>query len=128
LTQTDAPRRAVRLHRLPGEEGLRLKLYQREGAIVLSDAVPVLENFGFRVLEEVPTALAKGRLGFIHDFLVALPEGIEGEGLLARKEAIEESLAAVLNGGAEDDLFNRLIVTAGLTARGANWMRAWYRY
>ncbi len=128
LTLAGAPRRAVRLHRLPGEEGLRLKLYQREGAIVLSDAVPVLENFGFRVLEEVPTALDKGRLGFIHDFLVALPEGIEGEALLARKDAIEESLAAVLNGAAEDDLFNRLIVTAGLTARGANWMRAWYRY
>ncbi|MBX9886006.1 MAG: NAD-glutamate dehydrogenase, partial [Novosphingobium sp.] len=70
LTLAGAPRRAVRLHRLPGEEGLRLKLYQREGAIVLSDAVPVLENFGFRVLEEVPTALDKGRLGFIHDFLV----------------------------------------------------------
>jgi len=128
LTLTGAPRRAARLHRLPGEEGLRLKLYQREGAIVLSDAVPVLENFGFRVLEEVPTALDKGRLGFIHDFLVALPEGIDAEALLARAEAIEESLAAVLNGGAEDDLFNRLIVTAGLTARGANWMRAWYRY
>ncbi|MBX9885911.1 MAG: NAD-glutamate dehydrogenase, partial [Novosphingobium sp.] len=80
------------------------------------------------VLEEVPTALDKGRLGFIHDFLVALPEGIEGEALLARADAIEESLAAVLNGAAEDDLFNRLIVTAGLTARGANWMRAWYRY
>ena len=128
LTQTGAPRRAVRLHRLPGEEGLRLKLYQREGAIVLSDAVPVLENFGFRVLEEVPTALDKGRLGFIHDFLVALPEGIDGEALLARADAIEESLAAVLNGAAEDDQFNRLIVTAGLTARGANWMRAWYRY
>jgi len=128
LTQTGAPRRAARLHRLPGEEGLRLKLYQREGAIVLSDAVPVLENFGFRVLQEVPTALDKGRLGFIHDFLVALPEGLDGEGLLTRAEAIEESLAAVLNGAAEDDMFNRLIVAAGLTARGANWMRAWYRY
>ena len=128
LTQTGAPRRAARLHRLPGEEGLRLKLYQREGAIVLSDAVPVLENFGLRVLQEVPTALDKGRLGFIHDFLVALPEGLDGEGLLTRAEAIEESLAAVLNGAAEDDMFNRLIVAAGLTARGANWMRAWYRY
>jgi glutamate dehydrogenase len=128
LTHSDAPRRAARFHRLPGEEGLRLKLYQREGAIILSDAVPVLENFGFRVLQEVPTALDKGRLGFIHDFLVALPEGVDGEGLLTRAEAIEESLAAVLNGAAEDDMFNRLIVVAGLTARGANWMRAWYRY
>ena len=30
------------------------------GSIPLSDAVPVLENFGFRVLEEVPTALDDG--------------------------------------------------------------------
>ncbi|MCW1382132.1 NAD-glutamate dehydrogenase [Novosphingobium sp. KCTC 2891] len=128
LGTAGAPRRAVRLHRLPGEEGLRLKLYQREGAIVLSDAVPVLENFGFRVLEEVPTALDKGRLGFIHDFLVATPADTAAEDLLARAAQIEGSLAAVLNGAAEDDAFNRLIVAVGLSAREANWLRAWFRY
>ena len=32
----------------------------RGGLIPLSEAVPVLENFGFRVLEEMPTALAGG--------------------------------------------------------------------
>lgn len=128
LTADDAPRRAVQLHRLPGESGLRLKLYQREGAIVLSDAVPVLENFGFRALEEVPTALDHGKLGFIHDFLVAHPVDTTPEALLARATAIEDSLAAVLNGAAEDDAFNRLIVAVGLTAIEANWLRAWYRY
>jgi glutamate dehydrogenase len=128
LTAPGAPRRAARLHRLPGEEGLRLKLYQREGAIVLSDAVPVLENFGFRVLEEVPTALDRGRLGFIHDFLVALPADTAADGLLERAAAIETSLAGVLNGVAEDDAFNRLIVAVGLAAREANWLRAWFRY
>lgn len=128
LTADDAPRRAVRLHRLAGESALRLKLYQREGAIVLSDAVPVLENFGFRALEEVPTALDHGKLGFIHDFLVAHPADTTPEALLARSAAIEESLAAVLNGAAEDDAFNRLIVAVGLTATEANWLRAWYRY
>ena len=35
---------------------------------------------------------------------------------------------AVLNGEAEDDAFNRLISIAGLAAREANWLRAWYRY
>ncbi len=128
LTSAGAPRRAARLHRLRGEEGLRLKLYQREGAIILSDAVPVLENFGFRVLEEIPTALDKGRLGFIHDFLVAPPAEIEPDALVERAAQIEDALAAVLNGDDEDDQFNRLIVAAALTRRGTNWMRAWYRY
>ncbi|MCX7284340.1 MAG: NAD-glutamate dehydrogenase [Novosphingobium sp.] len=128
LAGTKAPRRAARLHRNASELALRLKLYQREGAIVLSDAVPVLENFGFRVLEELPTPLDGGRLGFIHDFLVSHPADSSVEDLLARADAIEGSLAAVLNGAAEDDAFNRLIVATGLTATEANWLRAFYRY
>ncbi|MBB4614696.1 NAD-glutamate dehydrogenase [Novosphingobium taihuense] len=128
LSGSNAPRRAARLHRHPGEAALRLKLYQREGAIVLSDAVPVLENFGFRVLEEVPTPLDGGRLGFIHDFLVSHPADSSIEDLMARATSIESSLSAVLNGAAEDDAFNRLIVGTGLTAVEANWLRAFYRY
>ena len=128
LHATGAPRRAVRLHRLGAEEDLRLKLYQRDGAIVLSDAVPVLENFGFRVMQEVPTALSGGKLGYIHDFLVAVPAEGGIEALLARKGAIEDALAAVLNGGAEDDGFNRLITGIGLSPQEANWLRAWFRY
>lgn len=128
LSGSNAPRRAVRLHRNPGEAALRLKLYQREGAIVLSDAVPVLENFGFRVLEEVPTPLDGGGLGYIHDFLVAHPDDSSVDDLLARAASIESSLSAVLNGAAEDDAFNRLIVATGLAATEANWLRAFYRY
>ena len=128
LQAPGAPRRAARLHQLGAEEDLRLKLYQRDGAIVLSDAVPVLENFGFKVLQEVPTALANGKLGYIHDFLVTLPGDGEAEALLARKAEIEDALAAVLNGTAENDGFNRLITTVGLLPYQANWLRAWYRY
>ena len=128
LQAPGAPRRAARLHQLGAEEDLRLKLYQRDGAIVLSDAVPVLENFGFKVLQEVPTPLANGKLGYIHDFLVTLPGDGEAEALLARKAEIEDALAAVLNGTAENDGFNRLITTVGLLPYQANWLRAWYRY
>lgn len=128
LSGSKAPRRAARLHQNAGEAALRLKLYQREGAIVLSDAVPVLENFGFRVLEEVPTPLDGGRLGYVHDFLVAHPADSSVADMLGRANAIENSLAAVLNGGAEDDAFNRLIVATGLSAVEANWLRAFYRY
>ncbi|MGG2339495.1 hypothetical protein ACE4ZU_26715, partial [Salmonella enterica] len=85
-----------------------------------SDAVPVLENFGFRGLQEQPTALAQGRLGFVHDFLVAPPADTAIDDLLARKAAIEDALAGVLNGAAEDDGFNRLIAVVGLSPREAN--------
>ena len=124
-----ATRRAARLYRLPGaSSGLRLKLYQREGTLPLSDAVPVLENFGFRVMEEVPTLVDGGRIATIHDFLLALPAGQSEDAVLPRAAAIERAIAEVLNGEAEDDPFNRLIVTTGLDARHANWLRAWFRY
>jgi len=126
LTGEHAPRRTARLFQAEGT--LRLKLYQREGAIVLSDAVPVLENFGFRVLEEQPTALDGGRLGYVHDFQVELPAACAAEDIARRSATIETSLSAVLNGAAEDDAFNRLIVATGLAAHEANWLRAWYRY
>jgi glutamate dehydrogenase len=129
---TATPRRGVRIHRLAsdGEDRLRLKLYQRLGTLSLSDAVPALENFGFRVIEDVPTALAaKGdSLGTIHDFLLAAPVGASVARLLDQSAAIEDSLTAVLNGTGEDDAFNRLIPGVSLSAQETNWLRAWYRY
>ena len=126
----EGPRRGARL--LCSDEmsagDLRLKLYQRSGALALSDAVPALENFGFKVIEDVPTDLDGGRLGTIHDFALTTPAGLECGDLLDRAEAIEAALADVLNAHAEDDPFNRLIIAAGLSAEEANWLRAWYRY
>ena len=135
VTDADAPsgtaaQRDARLYTLDGDaEGhLRLKIYEHEGALPLSDAVPALENFGFRVLAEIPTPLDDGRLGTIHDFTLALPEGDTAAPLLARTDAIEQAIAAVLNGRAEDDPFNRLVIGAGLGADEANLLRAFYRY
>jgi glutamate dehydrogenase len=124
------PRRDVRLHCLADDEAgtLRLKLYQRHGSLALSDVVPALENFGFRVIEDQPTELDKGRLGTIHDFQLALPVGLSAEMVCGRSEAVEAAIAAVLNGAAEDDPFNRLITAAALAATEAMWLRAWYRY
>ena len=124
---TSGTQRDARLHRLAGDPAgsLRLKLYQRHGSLALSDVVPALENFGFRVIEDQPTALDEGRLGTIHDFLLALPMGLSESGVLARSEAIESALADVLNGVAEDDPFNRLITTVALSAREGRRRRAW---
>jgi len=122
--------RDSRLYRLAGDDNarLRLKIYQLGGVLPLSDAVPALENFGFHVLSEVPTALEGGKLGTIHDFLLALPEGEDGARILQRARAIEEAISAVLNGAAENDVFNRLAVGAALSAGDADLLRAFYRY
>ncbi len=110
------------------DDQLRLKIYQHKGALPLSDAVPALENFGFRVLSEIPTGLDGGELGMIHDFTLALPEGDSSGPLFDRADVIERAITAVLTGKAENDPFNRLVVGAALTAQQAEWLRAFYRY
>ncbi|KLE32177.1 glutamate dehydrogenase [Aurantiacibacter gangjinensis] len=122
--------RDTRLYRAPGDdEGqLRLKVYQHHGALPLSDAVPALENFGFRVMSEVPTRLEGEDAGTIHDFTLGLPPGVEPAEVLKRASDIEAAITNVLNEGSEDDVFNRLVVTSGLVAQETDWLRAFYRY
>jgi glutamate dehydrogenase len=125
---TDADR-AVRLFARPGEEEgrLHLKIYRTGGLVPLSDVVPVLENFGFVVLEEVPTALEGGKLGHIHEFLLQAPEG-SADTLLARAAVAEQAIAQVLEARAENDGFNKLLVGLGLEPRAVVLLRAWFRY
>ena len=78
--------RGCRLYRLAKDEDskLRLKIYHPQGQLPLSDAVPALENFGFDVLAEVPTKLAEGELGTIHEFAMVLSGGEKAEARLGR--------------------------------------------
>ncbi|MFN3990679.1 MAG: NAD-glutamate dehydrogenase domain-containing protein [Erythrobacter sp.] len=128
--QPGAADRNVRLYRRDsdGADVLRLKIYCLKGKLPLSDAVPALENFGFRVMAEVPTFLADPTLGSIHDFILSLPSGLDAATMLGRTALIESALVDVLNGAAEDDPFNRLVPGIGLAAREADWLRALYRY
>ena len=121
--------RDVRISKVDGnsDRQLRLKAYQKSGLIPLSEAVPVLENFGFRVLEELPTELA-GRIGFIHDFYVEVGPEADLDSILARAPQFERAIANVLCGVAEDDEFNQLVLYAGLDTKPVVWLRAWFRY
>src|SRR4051794_27599097 len=105
----------------------RLKMYRKGGLIPLSEAVPVLENFGFRVLEEMPTALTGG-IGHIHDFRVEIGSEADIDAVLERLPAVERSIANVLCGASEDDEFNQLVLYAGLETQAVVWLRAWFRY
>ncbi|RKF22487.1 glutamate dehydrogenase [Altericroceibacterium spongiae] len=122
--------RDARLYRMAGdpEADLRLKVYQLGGWLPLSDAVPALENFGFRVLAEIPTELDHGQIGTVHDFKLGLLPGDDADELMKRADTIENAITAVLNNFAENDVFNRLVVGTALTAEESNWLRAFYRY
>ncbi len=121
--------RNSRLYRNPGDAPaiLRLKLYSL-ASIALSDAVPALENFGFRVLEEQPTALDGGSAGWIHRFILELPDGHDAGPLFERAHIIEEAVSKVLEGSAENDHFNQLMVTSALGPQDALLFRALFRY
>lgn len=104
---------------------VRLKIYSGGGALPLSDVVPALENFGFDVLEESPTSLRDGN--YIHDFRLSLRDG---EALASTKSVhvLEGALSQVLDGDAENDVFNQLVTVAALDPVSVVWLRAWYRY
>jgi glutamate dehydrogenase len=124
-----AAARDARLYR-SAEDGpgrLRLKTYRLAGLIPLSEAVPVFENFGFRVLEEFPSPLDEGRLGYIHEFVLEVRSG-EAEDVLKRAETVERAIAQVLEGKAENDAFNQLLVAAALKPADVVLFRAWFRY
>ncbi len=108
-----------------GGDGLRLKVYSANGALPLSRLVPALENFGFTVLEEMPTALEDEGGGYIHD--LALSDG--GVAIdPARNAIVERAVADVLQGAAENDLFNQLLVANAIAPAAIVWLRAWFRY
>jgi glutamate dehydrogenase len=121
--------RDARLYRAEedGPVRLRLKTYRLAGLIPLSEAVPVFENFGFRVLEEFPSPLDEGRLGYIHEFVLEVRTG-DAESVLKRARTVERAIAQVLEGKAENDAFNQLLVAAALKPADVVLFRAWFRY
>ena len=121
--------RGVRLCRSSqGDQELELKTYRRGDLIPLSEAVPVLENFGFRVLEEIPTSLAGGSIGYIHDFRLELPGVEDVDPIFERSAIIEQAISNVLEGASEDDEFNQLVLFAGIEPTAVVWIRSWFRY
>jgi glutamate dehydrogenase len=123
----DTAARGVRLYRNGDDaaDRLRLKLYSLT-PIMLSDAVPALENFGFRVVEEMSTVLAQ-ELGQIHRFVLELP-GQDAAAVIARADSIETAIAAVVETTAEDDRFNQLLIAAALSPLQVILFRALFRY
>jgi glutamate dehydrogenase len=122
----------ISLYRSRGEEGgLRLKFYRLGDDIPLSDALPMMENMGLRVITEHPYRIelagqdADG-VAWIQDFEVeSTRTDLDVDSI---DESFEEAFAQLWRGQAENDGFNRLILGAGLTWRQVAMLRAYSKY
>ncbi len=123
----DAGSRQVRFYRNAedGPETIRLKIYSLV-PLILSDAVPSLENFGFRAVEELSTTLSGG-LGHVQRFVLLTP-GVDAALVMKSCDTLEMALAQVLEGTAENDEFNQLILALGLSPFDVTLFRALFRY
>ncbi len=114
----------------PVENRYWLTAFDRGESHDLSDVMPVLENFGFRVvraeahaltLEEDPSPFA------IHGFLVDVPAEWQVD-RASVEPRVEEALRAAQAGWAENLHINRLILAAGLTWRQVALLKAYGAY
>ena len=78
--------------------------------------MPMLEDLGLRVIEEISTRLTGDEDEvWVQEFRVLGPDGAPLD-VEVRGEGVAEVIAAVWRGDAESDPLNRLVVTAGSTA------------
>ncbi len=126
-TGPDAMR--LRLHRLAGEAPtqLHLTLFRRGAAASISDVVPIMENFGLRVIAEHPYEIQwpAGVPARLQDFELdhATPFDIGKLG-----DRLTAAIDSVWRGATENDGFNRLLPLTGLAVREIMVLRACGRY
>jgi glutamate dehydrogenase len=109
------------------ESSLRLKLYRYNDDIPLSDALPMMENMGLRVISEHPYRVElDDQVAYIQDFEVeGVGEELDVESVGAN---FESAFTQIWRGTAENDGFNRLVLAAGLTWRQVAMLRGYCKY
>ncbi|MFI7178533.1 NAD-glutamate dehydrogenase domain-containing protein [Streptomyces spororaveus] len=114
----------------PGER--RFKIYCTGEQISLSAVLPVLQRLGVEVTDERPYELRRSDRvsAWIYDFGLRMPVTGNGETYLGddARERFEDAFAAVWTGKAENDDFNTLVLSGGLTWRQAAVLRAYTKY
>jgi glutamate dehydrogenase len=114
-------------------EATHLKIYHREQGLILSEVMPVLENLGFRVLEQlsytvrVPGDHAETAPHVIDIFRV---QDESGAVLNVREHGarLTAALTELLFGRAENDRLNRLVLYGSLDIRQVTLLRSYQLY
>ena len=112
-----------------GSKNVRLKLFSLDEPLHLSDVLPMLENFGLRIVGERPYELtfADGHTAWVLDFQMVHIGNNELD-LDKVQVMFQDAFAGVWSKHLEDDGFNKLLLGASLTGREITILRAYAKY
>ena len=108
---------------------LRFKIFHYEHSIPISDALPMLENLGFRAISERPYKLHledQSKI-WIQDIELVHAKG-EDVKFRPMRDSFHAAFAAIWRGQAENDKLNTLVTDARLEWREVAVLRAYLRY
>ncbi|MEQ9116154.1 MAG: NAD-glutamate dehydrogenase [Rickettsiales bacterium] len=108
---------------------INLKSYSLTNKIDLYNIMPILENLGFRAIEEKVYILDKkldGKNIYIQDFI--LDECRHDKELGKVKGNLEDAILRVYEGDLKNDTINKLILNAALTWREVYLLSAYCKY
>ena len=110
------------------DQSLRFKVIHVGAPISLSDALPMLENMGVRMLaEHVYTLESEGRTLTIHDFELKAKATLTFD-LAHLRDRFERGFEALWRGDAESDGFNNLVLLAQADWRQVAMLRGYCKY
>jgi glutamate dehydrogenase len=112
-----------------GADATGLKVWSYNRPIPLSERVPILENMGFRVVDETTYEVTPAAASsvWLHDMMLERVDGLPFN-ITQSKQALESCLLVVMRGVAENDGYNALVLEAGLWWRDVALIRTLSRY
>jgi len=113
----------------PESKAVKLKLFHKNEPIHLSAVLPMLENFGLRVIDESPFKISPNEeeVNWIMDFSM-LHNTINDMDMGQAQMLFQTAFSEVWYNALEDDPFNRLVLGAGLTGRNVTVLRSYAKY
>ncbi len=113
------------------DQTFHLKIYNPNEEIALSDILPMLENSGFRVIEEHPFLIKPQNENnvavWVRDFRLQHISDVQID-FAKIKPLLEQALLKVWRLEMENDRLNALILKAGLNFRQVTLLRAYAKY
>jgi len=128
----DSQQLAMTFFRYLGDkEGIfRFKLFHLGQPIPLSDAIPILENMGLRVLGEQPHKIMRQNQlpAWINDFSVTYQGNNAHLDVDEVRTIFQDAFAKIWYGDVENDGFNGLILDSALNWQEVTLLRAYAKY
>ena len=111
------------------KQSFRLKIYQNDSTMPLSEALPIIENLGLKAISERPYNFnfSDDDQVWINDFAMHYEHGslVDIEEI---KELFQNAFSRVWFKDAENDGFNQLVLAAGLNCRQVVILRMYAKY